>query len=43
LLFAGMGIGFTIQKRIDDAIFKRAVLLMLACAAVGLVIRALRG
>jgi uncharacterized membrane protein YfcA len=43
LLFAGMGIGFAIQKRIDDVIFKRAVLLMLACAAVGLVIRALRG
>ena len=43
LAFAGMGIGFAIQKRIDDLIFKRAVLVMLACAAVGLVIRALRG
>ena len=43
LAFAGMGLGFAIQKRIDDTIFKRAVLVMLACAAVGLVIRALRG
>jgi uncharacterized protein len=43
LAFAGMGIGFAIQKRIDDVIFKRAVLVMLGCAAVGLVIRALRG
>jgi hypothetical protein len=38
-----MVIGFAIQKRIDDLIFRRAVLVMLACAAVGLVIRALRG
>jgi uncharacterized protein len=43
LVFAGMGIGFAIQKRIDDVIFKRAVLVMLGCAAVGLIIRALRG
>jgi uncharacterized protein len=43
LVFAGMGLGFAIQKRIDDTIFKRAVLVMLACAAVGLVIRALHG
>lgn len=43
LAFAGIGVGFAIQKRIDDAIFRRAVLVMLACAAVGLVIRALRG
>ncbi len=43
LAFAGMGVGFAIQKRIDDTIFKRAVLVMLACAAVGLVIRALHG
>jgi uncharacterized membrane protein YfcA len=43
VVFAGIGIGFAIQKRIDDVIFKRAVLVMLACAAVGLVIRALRG
>jgi uncharacterized membrane protein YfcA len=43
LVFAGMGLGFAIQKRIDDLIFKRAVLVMLACAAVGLVFRALRG
>jgi uncharacterized membrane protein YfcA len=43
LVFAGMGLGFAIQKRIDDTIFRRAVLVMLACAAVGLVVRALRG
>src|SRR5476649_503101 len=43
LAFAGMGVGFAIQKRIDDAIFRRAVLVMLACAAAGLIIRALRG
>jgi uncharacterized membrane protein YfcA len=43
LVFAGMGLGFAIQKRIDDVIFKRAVLVMLAFAAAGLVIRALRG
>jgi len=43
LAFAGMTLGFAIQKRIDDVIFRRAVLVMLACAAVGLVIRALRG
>ena len=43
LVFAGMGVGFALQKRIDDVIFKRAVLVMLACAAVGLVIRAVRG
>jgi uncharacterized membrane protein YfcA len=43
LVFAGMGIGLAIQKRIDDVIFKRAVLVMLGCAAIGLVIRALRG
>lgn len=43
LVFVGIGIGFAIQKRIDDVIFKRAVLVMLGCAAVGLVIRALRG
>jgi uncharacterized membrane protein YfcA len=43
LAFAGMGVGFAIQKRINDTIFRRAVLVMLACAAVGLVIRALRG
>jgi uncharacterized membrane protein YfcA len=43
LVFAGIGIGLAIQKRIDDLIFKRAVLVMLACAAVGLLIRAARG
>ena len=43
LVFAGMGIGFAIQKRIDDLMFRRAVLVMLACAAVGLIIRASRG
>ena len=43
LVFAGIVIGFVIQKRIDDAIFKRAVLAMLSCAAVGLVVRSVRG
>jgi uncharacterized protein len=43
IVFAGIAIGFAIQKRIDDVIFKRAVLIMLACAAVGLIVRALRG
>jgi hypothetical protein len=43
LVFAGIGIGLTIQKRIDDVIFKRAVLVMLACAAGGLIVRAVRG
>jgi uncharacterized membrane protein YfcA len=43
LVFAGIGIGLAIQKRIDDLIFKRAVLVMLACAAAGLIVRAVRG
>lgn len=43
LVFGGMAIGFAVQKRIDDVIFRRAVLVMLACAAGGLVVRALRG
>jgi uncharacterized membrane protein YfcA len=43
LAFAGMGVGFAVQKRIDDTIFKRAVLVMLAFAAAGLVVRAVRG
>lgn len=43
LVLAGMAIGFAIQKRIDDAIFRRAVLVMLAFAAIGLITRALRG
>lgn len=43
LVFAGMGIGFAIQNRIDDIVFKRAVLVMLAFAAAGLVIRAVSG
>jgi uncharacterized membrane protein YfcA len=43
LVFAGIGIGLVIQKRIDDVIFKRAVLVMLACAAGGLIVRAIRG
>lgn len=43
LAFAGMGIGFAIQKRINDLVFRRAVLVMLACAAVGLIVRASRG
>jgi uncharacterized membrane protein YfcA len=43
LVFAGIGIGLVIQKRIDDVIVKRAVLVMLACAAGGLIVRAIRG
>jgi len=43
LVFLGMGGGFAIQSRIDDLVFKRAVLVMLMFAAAGLVIRALSG
>ena len=43
LALAGMAIGFAVQKRIDDVIFRRAVLLMLSCSAVGLIIRSVRG
>lgn len=43
LAFAGIGIGFAIQKRVDDVVFKRALLVMLGFAACGLIIRALRG
>ena len=43
LCAAGLGIGFAVQSRIDDAAFKRGVLVMLAFAAVGLVVRAARG
>jgi uncharacterized membrane protein YfcA len=43
LVFAGMGIGFAIQSRINDLVFKRAVLVMLMFAAAGLIIRALSG
>jgi uncharacterized protein len=43
LVFAGIGFGLAIQKRIDDVIFRRAVLVMLSFAAIGLVIRAARG
>jgi uncharacterized membrane protein YfcA len=39
----GLVLGFAAQKRIDDAAFKRGVLVMLACAAVGLIYRAVRG
>jgi uncharacterized protein len=43
LVFLGMGAGFAIQSRIDDLVFRRAVLVMLMFAAAGLVIRALSG
>jgi uncharacterized membrane protein YfcA len=43
LAFAGIAIGFALQKRIDDVVFKRALLVMLGFAAVGLLIRAARG
>jgi len=43
LCAAGLGIGFAVQSRIDDVAFKRGVLVMLAVAAVGLIVRAARG
>lgn len=43
LVFIGMGLGFKIQSRINDVVFKRGVLLMLAVATVGLLYRASRG
>jgi uncharacterized membrane protein YfcA len=43
LAFAGIGIGFAIQKRVNDVVFKRALLVMLGVAACGLLIRASRG
>lgn len=43
IVFAGMAIGFAIQKRIDDRVFRRGVLVMLGIAAVGLIVRASRG
>jgi uncharacterized membrane protein YfcA len=43
LVFAGLGIGFAIQDRIDDKVFRRFVLVMLGCAAVALIARAARG
>jgi len=41
--FIGILIGFAIQKRIDDVVFKRALLVMLGFASLGLIIRAARG
>ena len=43
LVFVGLGIGFAIHDRIDDKVFRRFVLVMLGCAAVALIARALRG
>ena len=43
LCFAGLWIGFAIQDRIDDRVFRRGVLLMLFLAAVALITRAARG
>ncbi len=40
LCSAGLGIGFALQSRIDDVAFKRGVLIMLACAGAGLLVRA---
>jgi uncharacterized protein len=43
VVFAGMAIGFAVQKHIDDQLFRRGVLVMLAIAAIGLIVRASRG
>jgi uncharacterized membrane protein YfcA len=43
LSLAGLAAGIWAQSRMDDARFRRGVLIMLAIAAVGLVIRASRG
>lgn len=43
VVFAGMAIGFAIQKHINDQVFRRGVLVMLAIAAIGLIVRASRG
>ncbi len=43
LVSAGMALGFAVQSRIDDVLFKRGVLVMLAFAALGLIVRAARG
>ena len=43
LVSAGMAAGFAVQSRIDDVLFKRGVLVMLAFAALGLIVRAVRG
>ena len=43
LAFIGIVAGFAIQKRINDVVFKRALLVMLGFAALGLIIRAARG
>lgn len=39
----GMVIGFAIQSKIDDRLFRRGVLVLLACAAAGLILRVVRG
>ncbi len=43
VVFAGMAIGFAVQKHINDLVFRRGVLVMLAIAAAGLIVRAARG
>jgi uncharacterized protein len=39
----GMIVGFAIQSKIDDRLFRRGVLILLACAAGGLIYRVVRG
>lgn len=43
LVLVGLAIGLAIQRRIDDKLFRRGVLVMLGLAAIGLISRALRG
>ena len=43
LAFAGLAAGMWLQSRIDDAVFRRGVLGMLAIAAIALIARAVRG
>jgi uncharacterized membrane protein YfcA len=43
LALAGLAAGLWAQSRIDDARFRRVVLVMLAVAAIGLIVRASRG
>jgi hypothetical protein len=35
-----MAAGFAVQHRIDDALFRRTILILLSLAAVGLILRA---
>jgi uncharacterized membrane protein YfcA len=40
LTVVGMAAGFAVQHRIDDALFRRTILILLSLAAVGLILRA---